>query len=116
MAKQNRTIERAENVIQKRIETLARKIDEAKERYPYELYGLRYMEKTAKYETEIEELKKYLEGQMFARAQLEQDKEMKRELFRAKMTIQDAISALKQYGEINLAERLERHLSEVNEI
>lgn len=115
MKKKNRTIERAENLITKRIDALGQKIESVKERYPYELYGLRYMSKQEQYEEEITELREYLESHMFARTELEQAKELKREMFNNQLLMKKVIETLHTYGENSLAAKLERNLEWLQE-
>ena len=110
MSKRNRTIERAENLIIKRIDALGHKIEDIKERWPAEMYGGRCLTKIEECEEEISELQEYLEGHMFARTELEQAKEIKREMFQNKRLLRETIEALDTYGERELVERLKRNL------
>ena len=107
MKNKNRTIERAENLIIKRIDALGQKIEDIKERWPADMYGGRCLPKIEQCEEEISELQEYLEGHMFARTELEQAKEIKRE---NKRLLRETIKALDTYGERELAERLKRNL------
>lgn len=110
MKNKNRTIERAENLIIKRIDALGQKIEAIKERWPADMYGGRCLPKIEECEEEISELQEYLEGHMFARTELEQAKEIKREMFQNKRLMRETIKALDTYGERQLAERLKRNL------
>ena len=112
----NNTINRAEGVIQKRIECLDNKIANVKERWPEALYGLRWMEKVGKYEKEIEELHEYLEDKAMIRSMLDRDKECMKDLFSAKKILREVVSTLKEYGEFTKAERLERELNYFDEL
>lgn len=106
----NKTIERAENLIRNKIYALQQKVENVKERWPEELYGLRWMEKTDKYEKEIEELNDYLKNRQFSKNELEQVKRERAELFQTRMLLKDTVAALRSYGEYGLADKLEREI------
>lgn len=108
----NRTISRAEGIITNRIWNLEKKISDVRERWPEDIYGLRWMEKVDKYQKEIDELTEYLNAQRTAKATLDRVKEKVDKLFRAKMLMMEIIKTLELYGEQSLAKRLSRELEE----
>lgn len=106
----NRTISRAEGIITNRIWNLEKKISDVKERWPEDMYGLRWMEKADKYQKEIDELTEYLNAQRTAKATLEKAKEKASNMFRAKLLLNEIVKTLEIYGEQSLAKRLQREL------
>ena len=111
--KPNKTISRAEGIITNKIWDLERKIENVKERWPEDMYGLKYLEKTDKYEQEIKELREYLNSKQSISAMLKQSKEKQKEVFRSKMLMNDIKKTLIGYGEYNLADRLEREMKSI---
>ena len=109
----SRTISRAEGVIQNKIWALEKKIENVKDRWPEDMYGLRYLEKTDKYEQEIKELREYLNSKHSASSMLQNAKEEKKEIFRAKGLLSTIKATLREYGEYSLADRLERELNSI---
>lgn len=109
----NKTIQRAEGIINKRISALEQKIEHVKERWPEDMYGLRYLEKTDKYEIEIKELREYLNSKESASAMLLRSSRKCEELFRSRMLLKNIARTLSQYGEHTLAEKLERELESI---
>ncbi len=112
----NKTIARSEGIIFKRIECLGKKIDNVQERWPENMYGLRWMEKTDKYEKEIQELREYLEERSVVQASLERARDHRKETFRSRMLLKDIANKLEDYGETSLADRLRRELHCIDEL
>lgn len=111
----NRTILRAEGIIQNRITALEQKIEHVKERWPEDMYGLKYLEKIDKYEVEIKELREYLNAKKNASAMMNRSEQGKRELFRSKLMLNEIRQMLVNYGEYAMAEKLERELKSIEE-
>lgn len=107
----NKTILKSEAVIDKRIEALNKKIEETKEKWPEDMYGFRWQEKAEKYENEIQELEDYKQSKQKSSNDLNKAMAARKNMFHARLLMNEVVGALKTYGEDSLAKRLERELN-----
>jgi hypothetical protein len=113
--KTNKTITQAKNVIYKRIENLEKKIENAKERWPEDMYGGRWLEKASSYQDEQDFLGRYLAMLEQVERGIDVEDRKARTIFTERKLMRDAVSALRTYGETRLAAMIEREVNYLDE-
>ena len=108
MSKKQRSkaIDRAETVIQNRIYELQKKIENVKERWPEDMYGLRWEEKANGFQEEIDELLSYQEALKNMEGMQSTAEKYKREAFQYRTLIAKACDKLTEYGEYTFSDHL----------
>ena len=89
-----------------RINKLEDKIVQTRERWPYELYGLKADDKITQYDDEIRDLKRWKNGQESTQYLREIIKTKDEENARLKIALMGAANTLAEYGEDGHAKRL----------
>ena len=102
----SKAIDRAETVIQNRIFELQKKIEVVKERWPEDMYGLRWEEKANGFQEEIDELLAYQEATKHATGMQSTAEQYKRDAFQYRTLIGKACDKLMEYGEYTFADNL----------
>ena len=113
--KENNTVKRAKAVIYKRLETLDKKIENAKERWPEDMYGGRWLEKASDYQDEQDFLGRYLSMLEQVERGIDVEDRKARTIFTERKLMRDAVSALRTYGETRLAAMIEREVNYLDE-
>ena len=89
-----------------RINKLEDKIVQTRERWPYELYGLKADDKITQYDDEIRDLKRWRDGKESTQYLREIIKTKDEENARLKIALMGAANTLAEYGEDGHAKRL----------
>ena len=108
--KVNKTVERAKNMLQKRIDVLSKKIETVKDRYPEDMYGCRWMMKASAYEAEQEYLGNFISKLSLVERGLDIDAQRQRTVFEQKKLLVEIMETLVSYGEGRLADRLRKQI------
>ena len=92
--------------VDRQIIKLEDKIVQTRERWPYELYGLKADDKITQYDDEIRDLKRWKNGQESTQYLREIIKAKDEENARLKIALMGAANTLAEYGEDGHAKRL----------
>lgn len=104
--KKSPAINRCEAIIQARIWSLQEKIEKVKDRWPEDMYGLRWMQKVDKYQEEVDELVEFSEQLKMSSAWMERAKEAEKTIAQQRLMIGEAAKKLYEYGEYTFADNL----------
>jgi hypothetical protein len=108
--KENNAVKRAKAVIYKRLETLDKKIENARERWPEDMYGGKCFEKISDYQEEQEYLGNFLNNLSAVEKGLAAEDRNRRSVFEQKLLLIKVCDTLCSYGEIRLAERVRKQI------
>ena len=93
-----------------RINKLEDKIVQTRERWPYELYGLKADDKITQYDDEIRDLKQWKNGKESTQYLREIIKAKEDEINRLKILALSAANTIAEYGEYGKAELIRRQV------